>query len=227
MNYLIGSASCGSAGARQRKSPGRWACRPRAVAPLIRAAAATRPPSEPRLLGCWISHGWAAGLSVTGHPEWPGAEESTDTGMSGLVTVVVAREAGGATTVCSYLVDPWCLGVKDATGPDGVEQRKLPRLLNQFYQAHYRPPVQVPLDLAQHMVLGAVGYARTLGFKPHPDFAAAAAHLGEWGGSSDITFGRDGMPVYIQGPYDNSARILRTLRKSVGREGFHFVSVLA
>lgn len=48
------------------------------------------------------------------------------TGHSGLVTVLVARDRGGSTAgVCFYLVDTWCLGVKDAAGPRPVDRWRL------------------------------------------------------------------------------------------------------
>jgi hypothetical protein len=51
------------------------------------------------------------------------------------------------------------------------------------------------LELARHVVFGAVGYARSLGFEQHPDFAKGTALLGDWEeGSSDVTFGQDGKP---------------------------------
>jgi hypothetical protein len=78
---------------------------------------------------------------------------------------------------------------------------------------------------AQQVVLGAVEYARGLGFSPHADYATCAGHLGEWDGKCDITFGRDGKPTFIQGPYDNPKRILKTLRKSVGEGNFETLQV--
>ncbi len=80
-----------------------------------------------------------------------------------------------------------------------------------------------PLDLAQHLVLGAVEYARQLGFQPHRDFTAAAGHLGDWIGPSAITFGRDGMPFYMQGPYDSPYHVIQTLNRTVGRDNYHYV----
>jgi hypothetical protein len=70
----------------------------------------------------------------------------------------------------------------------------------------------VPLVLVQRIVFGAIGYARGLGFEPHADFAKAAGHLGEWDGVCDLEFGRDGMPMYIEGPHDDTRRIIHTLR---------------
>jgi hypothetical protein len=40
--------------------------------------------------------------------------------------VVVARERGSSVRVSEFLVDPWCLGVKNALGPKPVERRRLP-----------------------------------------------------------------------------------------------------
>ncbi len=72
-----------------------------------------------------------------------------------------------------------------------------------------------------------VGRPRGLGFEPHADFDAAADHLGRWTGPSAITFGRDGKPLYVEGPYDNTSAILKTLERTVGRDSFHFTAALA
>jgi hypothetical protein len=71
--------------------------------------------------------------------------------------------------------------------------------------------VPAPLELAQHLVFGAVEFARKLGFEPHPDFATAADHLGTWPGHCPIEFGYKGSPFYIQGPYDDVEAIANTL----------------
>ena|SRR5438874_4390147 len=198
---------------------------PRAeVTSLIRVVAAAQPPREVALIGCWVNQNWAAGLTVTGHPEWPGVGEVAASGESGLVNVLVARDAGSRVSACGYLVDAWCLGVKNALGPRSVDRRKLPEFRDWFFRSYDQPPLAAPLELARHLVFGAVQYARELGFEPHPDFAGCAGHLGPWDGSSDITFGRDGNPMYIQGPYDDAALIVRTLRRSVGDGNFDFLS---
>jgi hypothetical protein len=200
---------------------------PAAVAPLIRAVAAAQPPREAALVACWVNQNWAAGLTVNGHPDWPGVSATAESGESGMVTILVARDRGSHVSVCGYLVDAWCLGVKNALGPKSVERRKLPEFRDWFFRSYDEPPLEVPLDLARHVVFGAVEYARKLGFEPHPDFAGCVSHLGRWEGSSDITFGREGKPMYIEGPYDDTARILRTLRRSVGDGSFHYVCQLA
>jgi hypothetical protein len=79
------------------------------------------------------------------------------------------------------------------------------------------------VELARHLVFGAVVYARSLGFEPAPGFAATAGQLGPWAGPSAIGFGRLGKPYFVQGPRDNTAAILQTLERSVGPDNFHFL----
>jgi len=37
-----------------------------------------------------------------------------------------------------------------------------------------------------------------------------------------LKFGRDGKPFYFQGPYDNTAKIFKALRESVGDGNFNY-----
>jgi hypothetical protein len=197
--------------------------KPSAVAPLIRAVGAASPAREAPLAGCWVTDHWAHKMTVRGHAEWPGmSDPETDDGESGLVGVLVARETGSSVLACGFLVDVWCLGVKDTNGPKTVDRRKLPDFTRLFFSAwEARPPVAAPLELARHVVFGAVDYARGMGLEPHPDFARGAALLGEWvEGSSDVSFGADGTPMYINGPRDDTFGNLAKLRESVGAGNF-------
>jgi hypothetical protein len=197
--------------------------RPATVTPLIRRLAAAEPrEKEAPLIGCWVNQGWSSSVRFTDHPEWPDTGPG-ETGESGLVIVVVARERGSSVRVCEFLVDTWCLGVKNALGPKPVERRKLPSFRADAFRSYPGEPVEVPLVLVQRIVFGAIGYARGLGFEPHADFAKAAGHLGQWDGVCDLEFGRDGMPMYIEGPHDDTWRIMHTLRQNVGDGNFHYL----
>jgi len=69
--------------------------------------------------------GWRQGLTVDGHPEWPAAD-AADAGAGGLVSVLVARqERYGRVRVCGWLVEVWCLGVKEVVGPRGTDERRV------------------------------------------------------------------------------------------------------
>jgi hypothetical protein len=79
--------------------------------------------------------------------------------------------------------------------------------------------------LARHLVFGAIAYARDLGFEPAAGFEACASQLGPWAGPSAIRFGCDGKPLFIQGPYDDAAGVMKTLARSAGQGNFDFLGV--
>ena len=197
--------------------------RPAEVAPLVRAVGAAAPKVEAAVAGCWVSDSWAAGLTVHGHSDWPVVQAASEND-AGLVNVVVAREHGSSVTACAYLVDAWCLGVKNCIGPKSMDRRRLPDFVSQVFSVADHTPVSAPLELAQHLVFGAVDYARGMGLEPHTDFTKCVHVLGEWSGPSDIAFGRDGVPMYMQGPHDDMFAILATLRKTVGDGNFHYLA---
>ncbi|CAO5147133.1 Helix-turn-helix domain-containing protein [Frankia sp. AiPs1] len=214
---------------------------PSVVNPIVRAVAAEAQAAagEPALVGCWISAGWRRGLMVDPAPGWVDVADTVDgpdiaaapaeldgpdsireldrpggrTILGGLVAVLVARRhRWGRVSVCGYLADCYCLGVKNALGPTIMSDVELPGFRETYFASQPYGWQDAPLDLAADVVLGSVEYARGLGFEPHPDLAPAAAHLGAWEGPSAITFGRGGQPFYISGPYDDPAKVMRTLQ---------------
>lgn len=198
------------------------------IAPLVNAIAAEETPqeSDPGVVGCWVSPGWSIGLTVRGHPGWRDGDDTADF-HGGLAAVLVARRhRTNRVSVSGYLVDTYCLGVKDALGPRVMSDRDLPAFVHVYFDGFQPagPPLRAPLELSRHLVYGAVDAARRLGFDPHADFAAAAEHLGPWAESSAITFGKDGAPFYVAGPYDHAGAVIATLTETVGEGNFTFVA---
>jgi len=199
---------------------------PATVAPLVRTIAAEHQAEVTlgEVVGCWVSPGWSQGLIVNGRLPWP--EVDDDTGEKGLVSVLVERQQRrGKVAVCGWLVDVWCLGVKNVIGPRSMDSRRAAEFKDSFFDAYRARPLEAPVELAQELVFGAVEYARSLGFAPARGFAATTGHLGAWAGLSAITFGRDGKPSFVQGPHDDAAAVLQTLERSVGRDNFEFLVV--
>ncbi len=174
--------------------------------------------------GCWVSPGWRHGLRIDGHSDWPDdAGAPSEAGDSGVACVLVASpNRRDKLSVRGYLVDTWWLGVKNTIGPQRMGQRELDAFKRQYFGPWESEGIPVPLELARQLVLGAVDYARSLGFEPHPDFRRAGRALGSWDGRSSIRFGRDGKPWYINGPHDHPQRVLATLERAVGSGGFHY-----
>jgi hypothetical protein len=196
------------------------------VTALVRAIAAEQAADGPgRLVGCWVSPEWSGGLTVAGHPEWPDVDFDRTALHGGLASVLVAREdrRRGRVEVCGYLVDTHCLGLKNTVGPRTMAAGALDAFVADYFEAHSGPPLPVGLDLVQHLVFGAIEYARSLGFEPHHDLDLVVNHLGEWTPPSAITFGRDGQPLYCQGPRDDPLSIMATLNRTIGQGNYHYV----
>lgn len=194
---------------------------------LVRATAASDPlnATEPAVIGCWISPNWSTDLHIGDHPDWP-MHTDPQAGTTGLVAVLVAREHRyNKVSVCGYLCDVYCLGAKNASGPDVMDQIELRLFRSRFFSGFHGEPLQAPIELARELVFGSVEYARGLGFQPHPDFTEAKGHLGAWDGQVTITFGKNGKPFYISGPYDNPHQVIRTLEQTAGPGNYDYVMV--
>ena len=144
--------------------------------------------------------------------------------IGGLGMVLVARTTGYKRfVVCTYMVDYWCLGLKDTMGEKKLNDTKYQQFLNMAYRGFPDGYCEIALEQAQAIVYGAIDYAAELGFKPHKDFQKTKNHLGSWNGQPKLTFGRQGKPYFIEGPYDNAAQIMHTLRKNVGEGNFDYL----
>ncbi|MFD1936317.1 helix-turn-helix domain-containing protein [Nonomuraea mangrovi] len=187
---------------------------PSRVAPLVRAIAAESPAGEAgEVVGSWVNTGWSVGLTADGWVDEAPAEDGTN----GTVCVLVARKHGwDKFLVCGYLIDTYCLGVKNTVGPDTMDERELRRFRDYFF-SDFPGWQEAPFELARELVLGSVEYARGLGFEPHEDFAPAEGHLGEGKIAGTVSFGRDGRPFYVAGPNDDPRKVLRQLERAVGK----------
>ena len=164
---------------------------PAKVAPLVRAIAAADEEQESgpgELIGCWVNSGWSVGLGVDPARGWvDAAPDAQDT--AGMITVMVVRRQGwNKVSLCGFLVDAYCMGVKNVLGPDIMDDAEM-RKSREYVFSDYVGWQEAPLELARELIFGGIEYARTLGFEPHEDFEKAAGHLGEQPGSP-ITFSR-------------------------------------
>jgi hypothetical protein len=143
--------------------------------------------------------------------------------MSGLGLVMVTRSKGyNRFVAASYLIDYWCLGVKDAMPPRNCNDSQYKNLVEHSY-SQFLGYEEISLEQAQALVWGAIAYAKTLGFEPHRDFEQSKAHLGESTSEISLKFGHNGEPCYVEGPYDNTTKIINTLTKSVGEGNFNYL----
>jgi len=145
----------------------------------------------------------------------------------GLARIVVTRsQENGKAMLGVFLVDIFCLGVKNAFCNEGLTRRQIEdELLPRYYQNE--EPTRVGINYAKEIIYGAVDYAKSLGFEPHPDFELSRHVLGseEFSRTRSLKFGGpEGKPLYIAGPDDDAATVLRKLRKRLGENGFNFIT---
>ena len=147
----------------------------------------------------------------------------------GIGTVVVARQQSkNRVFFASCLVDIWCLGVKDAYTKVDVSLKTFHRMLPKLCSGDDEP---CSVEYAHELIYGAIEYAGRYGFKPHPDFTRLKADCvldppEMHPRSGEITFGKDGQPLFVAGPYDDKLRcnqILNTLNRTAGEGNFHFL----
>ncbi len=137
------------------------------------------------------------------------------------------RMADGRYAVSVFLIDAYCLGVKNALNalvqPDDYARRleTMRRSSPDYTREH---PAY-----ARKLVERAAAYAKDLGFDPHPDYKLARLIFGDVDASTcpaGFTFGREGKPFFFSGPNDtpkDQKRILQTLEKRCGPDGFDYL----
>jgi hypothetical protein len=121
--------------------------------------------------------------------------------------ILTRRLPDGRLALGNFLVDVFCLGVKNAYWKIISEWDfdVLKRRLEEMGPLHAATPEQFA-----KVVLGAVDYAQALGIPPHPDFRHAKlvlAGIDPSKCSDTFTFGKDGKPFYMNGPHDSPEKI--------------------
>jgi hypothetical protein len=145
----------------------------------------------------------------------------------GMGDVLVSRQlSSGNVAFVSFLVDAYCLGVKNIhldIVPRAIYDNKIyDRLLRQGPVQHFKP------ECARKLVEGTVEYARRLELPPHRDYRVGKLIFGDISVEAcpeEFVFGKDGNPFFFAGPHDDAARcreILQTLGRVCGPDGYHF-----
>jgi hypothetical protein len=142
----------------------------------------------------------------------------------GIGTLVLAR--GSATAgfgLAIFLIDAWCLGIKDAYFRS-ADADQLELLLAGLDMAEPLEPIEP--SHARKLLREVARWSRSIGFAPHPDFDAIEPLFGDVNADACdavFQFGHDGKPLYIPGPSESPAQIqlrLKQLRNRLGDDGF-------
>ncbi len=140
--------------------------------------------------------------------------------------VIARREAEGQLVYGIYLVDVCCLGVKDTfwqVGSPGQFRELVERIENHSQKLH-----QVSPTALVKIVQGAVDYAKSFGFPAHADFRHTAMLFKGIDPSTcpdEFTFGKNGKPYYVQGPYETSSQALAIMERIKEHGGHYLIGV--
>ncbi len=146
----------------------------------------------------------------------------------GIGNVIVSRKMpDGNIGFSVFLVDTFCLGIKDAffsVQPQEKYDNEVKIKYNQQGSLQ-----RIHQTCARKLTEGAAAYAKDLGFTPHSDYRMAKRIFGDIDPElcpMSFEFGKDGKPFFMSGPYDSPKKckmIMDTLTKKCGEDGFHFV----
>lgn len=153
--------------------------------------------------------------------------DSRGSEFNGMTTVLLIRRAPKSMVAyANFLVDRWCLGVKDVTA--GIQTSMAMQGMLEQYSARLNMTESSP-ERGRSIVEGGVAYADSLGLRPHPDYEKARWIWGDVDPSQSAVeeeFGFEGRPTYLAGPYDDDARqrmILQALNDSVGQGNYRLM----
>jgi hypothetical protein len=157
--------------------------------------------------------------------KWPVAHAfvSANLWKDGIGSLVIARQDSEDGIVFAvFLVDIYCLGVKDAfwrAGSSGEFQTMVERIEESQTLSAITPACLVKI------IQGAIAYAHSFGFSPHPDYHHAAMLLEGIDSAAcpqEFQFGRDGKPFYFQGPNETDAQA-EVIMQRVQEAGGHLM----
>jgi hypothetical protein len=144
---------------------------------------------------------------------------------TGIGWVVLARTLpSGLVGGSFFLVDVWCLGIKDAFFVVMTQQ-----IFDEQMDGSSREQEFVDIDpsVARKLLHDAATYAGSFGLAPSEDFAEAQAIFGDIPLATEtFAFGKDGKPFFVAGPNDSPTRIRRILDalvKRAGPDGFDYI----
>ncbi len=146
--------------------------------------------------------------------------------QSGVGMVFLSRKTGARDVALGgFLVDAYCLGVKDAMFRE-LDEGEMEELLDGAGATAPLAPADPPY--ARKLLRDAAAYAGSLGLPPHPDYASVELMFGDVVADAcdaEFQFGYEGRPFYVPGPTESPTQIRRRidrLRRRLGDDGFDF-----
>ncbi len=149
----------------------------------------------------------------------------------GLAQMVIARrQPNGNILFGNYLVDYYCLGLKNTYCNADFTPAKYQRdVRDRVFRSSPGGAIECPVDLAHEIIYGAIEYAARFGFKPQRDFSLSQFILepaDRFERRHNVEFGRNGKPLFISGPHDDAQAIIRQLERTAGPGNYDYLVMI-
>lgn len=141
----------------------------------------------------------------------------------GVGYIVICRGTDSQTKVAVFLLDIWCLGIKNSAISYMTENEVINELSGEHGLRSISP------GEAKGYIMETVDYAKSLGFSPRGDYKKCYRYFDDTipdSHAASLTFGKNGVPYYMVGPNDNENfqdKVIRTLEKNVGKGNYQYL----
>ncbi len=153
---------------------------------------------------------------------------SPDLGMG---KIIVSRKSPvNEVLVSVFLVDVFCLGIKDSFIYLLTEEDYISGLMKTFGSENLKTGDPA---CARKIVEEAVDYANNLGFSPDKNYNSAKKIFRDIDVNNcthSFEFGKDGKPYFMSGPNDSEIfcwKVINQLNKKCGADGYHFLTAMS
>ena len=145
-----------------------------------------------------------------------------------LAYIIISRKhTNGNITMCSYLVDLYCVGVKQSLYMFNISFSNYLEIIQKNKKLNLQP---IDYVLAHNIIFAGLEYAETLGILPHKDFLKVTECFLEENSVKieymEIECGRKGKPFFVADDFytlPQSNSIMKQLEKSVGKGNFDYL----
>jgi len=134
----------------------------------------------------------------------------------GLATIFIVRQLPNLKFILgTYLVDTLCLGLKNTFCNANLPYSSIQTALSKSHQEM----INIEYEDARSIIFGGMEYANKFGFDPNRDWVDSRYVVEpERPFNKKFEFGRDGKPIYIQGPDDNPFEIMSKLEAATNTQ---------
>jgi hypothetical protein len=125
-----------------------------------------------------------------------------------------------------FLLDVWCLGVKNTFFTVLSKSEYVRRLEEIEFREGL---INIHPSCLKKIIDGCIEFSGKLGFNPHREYKLAQHMLAGIDSTvcpNQYTFGKDGKPFYVSGPYENEQKIqmiLNKLLKNCGEGNYDYL----